>query len=205
LLGIVGLWTELILLIMIYSYVLYKETIFYRWAEYTAIAATLAIALNVNMANVVRLAINPLMSGEIHYIIPIVLGLSIYTMLFTKYRWISRYPTALMVGASLGLGMSAQIKPWIVDAIISSITPPKTGGLLDWFNYSVVAIGFAFSLYYFLFTYEQTGIRASFSKIGRWFIMIGLGGYFGNTVLMRMSLLTGRAKFVLQVLKLIPM
>ena len=200
-----GLWTEWILLIMIYSYVLYKETKVYRWAEYTSIATTIAITLIVNMTNVVRLAITPMLAGEYHYIIPIIMGLAIYSMLFTKYRWISRYPTALMVGASLGLGMSAQIKPWIIDAIISTITPPTAGTLFDWFNYCIIAVGFALSLFYFLFTYEQSGPMKHLSKYGRWFIKIGLGGYYGNTVLMRMSLLTGRAKFFLQVLKLVPM
>ena len=43
------------------------------------------------------------------------------------------------------------------------------------------------------------------TRIGRLFIMIGLGAYFGNTVLFRLSMLAGRAQFFLQVLKIIPM
>jgi hypothetical protein len=35
--------------------------------------------------------------------------------------------------------------------------------------------------------------------------MVGLGAYFGNTVLFRLTMLTGRAKFFLEVLKIIPM
>jgi len=35
--------------------------------------------------------------------------------------------------------------------------------------------------------------------------MIGLGAYFGNTVLFRMAMLSGRAQFFLQVLRIAPM
>jgi hypothetical protein len=35
--------------------------------------------------------------------------------------------------------------------------------------------------------------------------MVGLGAYFGNTVLFRLTMLAGRAKFFLHVLKIIPM
>lgn len=35
--------------------------------------------------------------------------------------------------------------------------------------------------------------------------MIGLGVFFGNTVLFKLAMLIGRAKFLLQVLKIITM
>ena len=35
--------------------------------------------------------------------------------------------------------------------------------------------------------------------------MLGMGGMFGNTVMFRMAMLSGRAEYLLQVLKIIPM
>jgi len=52
---------------------------------------------------------------------------------------------------------------------------------------------------------RATGTMKYPTRIGRLFIMIGLGAYFGNTVLFRLSMLAGRAQFFLQVLKIIPM
>ena len=58
---------------------------------------------------------------------------------------------------------------------------------------------------YFLLIYEHTGELKMPTRVGRLFIMIGLGAYFGNTVLFRLTMLTSRAQLFLQVLKLIPM
>ncbi|MEM4728104.1 MAG: hypothetical protein QXD04_07620 [Candidatus Bathyarchaeia archaeon] len=57
---------------------------------------------------------------------------------------------------------------------------------------------------YFLLTFEHKGPIAYPTRLGRWVIMIGLGAYYGNTVLFRMAMLSGRAQFLLQVLGLVP-
>ena len=76
---------------------------------------------------------------------------------------------------------------------------------MDWFNFVYIAIGTISSISYFLLTYEHKGVLQHPTRIGRMFFMIGLGAYFGNTVLFRLSMLSGRAQFFLQVLKIIPM
>jgi hypothetical protein len=58
---------------------------------------------------------------------------------------------------------------------------------------------------YFLLTYEHKGALKPVTQLGRYFIMLGLGAYFGNTVLFRFSMLAERAKFILQVLGLVPL
>jgi len=204
-LDVIGLWIGWLLMLMIYSLPLYKENISYRFAEYLFIGVTLAITLITNFGNVMKMAVTPLMEGNILMIIPLVLGLAIFTMLIPQYRWVSRYPVALLVGAGFGLGIRGTIKPNLQDAIISTITAPTEGGALAWFNFAYIAIGLICSVMYFLLTIEQTGVLKTPTRIGRLFIMIGLGAYFGNTVLFRFTMLTGRAMFFLQVLKLIPM
>ena len=204
-LDVIGLWIGWLLMLMIYSLPLYKENISYRFAEYLFIGVTLAITLITNFSNVMKMCITPLLGGDILMIIPFVLGLAMFTMLIPKYRWVSRYPVALLVGAGFGLGIRGTIRPNIQDAIISTITAPTEGGVMAWFNFTYIAVGLICSIMYFLLTMEHTGILKAPTRIGRLFIMIGLGAYFGNTVLFRFTMLTGRAQFFLQVLKLIPM
>ncbi len=204
-LDVIGLWVGWLLMLMIYSLPLYKENVTYRFAEYTYIGIALAITVITNFVYVVRVAINPLLGGEILMIVPLVLGCLMFTMLIPEYRWLSRYPIALLVGAGFGLGIRGTIGPNLQDAIISTITAPTEGGALAWFNFAYIAVGLICSIMYFLLTMEQTGVLKAPTRIGRLFIMIGLGGYFGNTVLFRFTMLTGRAQFFLQVLKLIPM
>ncbi len=204
-LDVIGLWVGWLLMLMIYSLPLYKENATYRFAEYLYVGIALAITVITNFAYVVGVAINPLLDGEILMIVPLVLGCLMFTMLIPEYRWLSRYPIALLVGAGFGLGIRGTIGPNLQDAIISTITAPTEGGAMAWFNFAYIAVGLICSIMYFLLTIEQTGVLKAPTRIGRLFIMIGLGGYFGNTVLFRFTMLTGRAQFFLQVLKLIPM
>jgi hypothetical protein len=202
---IIGLWTGWVLMMMIYSYPLYKENPAYRSAEHLYIGVTLAITIITNFSNVMRMAVRPLFQGQILMIIPIIVGLLIFTMLIPEYRWVSRYPIALLVGTGFGLGIRGTIKPNILDAIIDTITAPADGGAMAWINFLYVAIGLVCSVLYFVLTYEHSGVLQAPTRIGRLFIMVGLGAYFGNTVLFRFTMLAGRAQFFLQVLGLIPM
>ena len=203
--GLSGLWFQWLLLLMVYSYVLYKETPVYRFAEHLYIGITMAISLMVAIGNVTRIAIRPLMAGEVIYVIPLILGFAMYALLFSEYRWVSRYPIAILVGAGFGLGMRGVLIPNLLSQVIDTIRPPAGGAPFDWFTFAYVAIGTICAMTYFLLTYEHTGALTYPTRIGRWAIMIGLGAYFGNTVLFRMSMLAGRAQFFLQVLKIIPM
>lgn len=203
--SLIGLWTGWLLMLMIYSYPLYKENVAYRFAEHIFIAIFLAINLVVNFSYLMNTCVTPLLQGNLLMIVPLVLGILIYTMLIPEYRWVSRYPIALLVGAGFGLGMRGVIKPSILDAIVSTITAPSAGAMMDWVNFLYIAVGLISSIMYFLLTYEHTGALQAPTRIGRLFIMIGLGAYFGNTVLFRFTMLTGRAQFFLQVLKIIPM
>ena len=204
-LELLGLWTGFLLMLMIYSYPLYKENPVFRFAEHTYVAVMLGINFVVMVTNVNRIAIQPLIGGEIHYIIPILLGLCMYFLLVPDYRWVSRYPIALLVGAGFGLGMRGVLLTNLLGQVISTITAPEAGDMMAWFNFAWIAVGTICSVMYFLLTYEHTGALQYPTKLGRWFFMLGLGAYFGNTVLFRMSMLSGRAQFFLQVLKIIPM
>ena len=204
-LDVIGLWTGWVLMLMIYSYPLYKENPAYRFAEHLYIAVMLAVSLTVNFSNVMRMCITPMMQGNITMIVPLVMGLMIYAMLIPEYRWVSRYPIALLVGAGFGLGIRGSIGPNIQDAIVSTITRPTDGGAMAWINFLYIAVGLVCSTLYFMLTYEHSGALQVPTRVGRLFIMVALGAYFGNTVLFRFTMLTGRAQFFLQVLKLIPM
>lgn len=186
-LDVIGLWIGWFLMLMIYSYPLYKENITYRFAEYLFIGVTLAITIITNFTNVMRMCITPLMQGNLLMIVPLILGSMIFAMLIPEYRWLSRYPIALLVGAGFGLGIIGTIKPNLQDAIISTITAPSGGTLMGWFNYLYVAVGLICSIMYFMLTYEHSGALKTPTRIGRLFIMVGLGAYFGNTVLFRFT------------------
>jgi len=203
--GILGIWSGLLLMLFIYSYPLYKENPLFRFAEHTFIGTALAIAVITAIQTTNRIAITPLTRGEFIYIIPLLLGFSTYLILHADYRWISRYPIAVLVGSSIGLGMSGVIIPNITTQLATTITFPRTVDFMSMFNYVYIGLGTLFAVMYFILTYEHKGAMKYPTRLGRYLIMIGLGAYFGNTVLFRMSMLSGRAQYFLQVLGIIPM
>lgn len=203
--GILGIWSALFLMLMIYSYPLYKENPLFRFAEHLFIGLSLAISVIVAIQTTIRMAVTPLLSGNVVYVIPILLGFMMYFIFSADYRWVSRYPIAILVGSAIGLGMRGVIIPNILTQIVNTITFPKSTDFMSMFNFVYIALGTLFAVMYFLLTYEHKGTLHYPTRLGRWLIMIGLGAYYGNTVLFRMSMLSGRAQYLLQVLGIIPM
>jgi hypothetical protein len=203
--SLIGLWLSLAWMLMIYSYQLYKETQIYRFAEHTFVGITFAVTAVVGINNFRRVAIVPLMRGELLYIIPIIMGVLMYAVYIPQYRWVTRYSIATLVGSMLGVQMRGALTAPILSQIISTITPPTGGTMMSWVNFVYIAIGTFCTLAYFLLTHEHTGSLQYPTRLGRYLLMFGMGGMFGNTVMFRMAMLSGRAEFLLQVLKIIPM
>lgn len=199
-----GMWVSLLLTLATYSYVLYKETFAFRFAEHAFMATTFAVAVVIAAQTLNSNTFLPIAKGDWSYVIPIILGLLLYTMPFRQYRWISRYPIALIVGVGTGVAIRGAVQAQVVGQVLAAITLPKPPTPMNWFNFFFSLIAFITSTSYFIFTKEHTGLFKIPTKIGRYVLMLALGAYFGNTVLFRMSMLAGRVAEVLKVLGIIP-
>ncbi len=203
-LEILGAWVGALLTIFIYSYILWRENYAFRWAEHTYIASSFAVAVVQAIRIIRNNVVAPLMGGDMRYIMPIILGLMLYTLPFRRFRWISRYVVSFLVGIGFGVSVRGALSADITRQILSSVTAPLGGTPMDWFNFIYVSLGFVFIVSYFTFTKEHTGWYYVPTKIGRYLLMLGLGVYFGNTVQFRMAMLSGRVQYLLQVFKIIP-
>lgn len=199
-----GIWVALLLMFMVYSYPLWKENIAYRFAEHTMIG----VGFGISIVQAIRLirdsAVTPLMQGTTHLIIPIILGLALYFQFFRSTRWISRYTLSLLVGVGTGIAAVGVIHAQVVAQILGVIKPPTSPSLIDWFNYAFIGIGLLCTASYFILTREHKGPLYAPTKIGRYLIMLGLGAYFGNTVMFRETMLAGRVEYMLRVFRIIP-
>jgi hypothetical protein len=199
-----GIWAALILTLATYSYVLYKETYAFRFAEHAFMATTFAVAVVVAVQTLMSNTFLPISQGDWSYVIPIILGLLMYAMPFKQYRWIARYPIALIVGVGTGVAIRGAVQAQVVGQVLGAITLPSPPTPINWFNFFFSLITFVTSTSYFIFTKEHTGLFKYPTKIGRYALMLALGSYFGNTVLFRMSMLAGRVQDILKVLGIIP-
>jgi hypothetical protein len=131
-----------------------------------------------------------------------ILGLLMLMRLIPKIGWISRWPMAVVVGATAGLYF---INYFVSNGIIqlAATAGPlqrfDAAGNLDWWatiSQFLLVFGTLAGLIYFYFSKEHKGVFGGVAKVGIWTLMLTFGASFGYTVMSRMSLLIGRMDYL---------
>jgi hypothetical protein len=185
-------WIAAILTLALFTY-LYKENSVYRVAEHIMVGLAAAHGMVMTWDNYIKSTITTslLKDGEWSFLIPIAIGLLIYTRYMPKWQWLSRIPMSYWVGYGIGYTLAFTPRQFLMQVIDSFIA-------MDSLENVVFFICLATSLMYFFFTVsrEYPGMNVG-ATIGRYAIMVSLGASFGNTVQGRISLFLGRLQFLL--------
>jgi len=182
----------------VWSY-LYKENPAYRLIEYLFIGMSVGHILVMSISSIYSSAITPLIAGNMLYIIPIILGLSLYFYFSRSYYYLYRIPMALLVGTGVGLGIRGAVHSTIINQIIANISIFNFG--MNWLSLLkgvTIFVGSIAVLYYFIFTYyiePKSSIKTAL-KLPRYFIMLTFGALLANVVMVRTSYLSGRLIFL---------
>jgi hypothetical protein len=184
-----GVWIGALCTLGLLSF-FYKDNPFYKVTESLYVGVVAGHALILGWGNVLNLSIKPALQGEILPLIWLVVGLSLYTRYSKKVAWISRIPTAFMVGVGAGMAVRNTVGSQVVTQIYATLLNPSS------LNNILIVLGVVASLSYFFFSWESKGALAIPSKVGRMVMMITFGAAFGNTVMGRMSLLIGRLQYL---------
>ena len=201
---LLGKYVAVICTISIYSF-LYKDNPLYKFAQYSMIAMGAAHATVMGVIYIMDNTITPIMAGHWALIIPIILGILLFTRPAGKLVHLSNLGMAVLIGVNTGLGVRARIHMDLINLIKMTILPVTTGDPIEIFSNMVIIISVVTVVSFFIFTKKSMtqGVPRYMSRIGRYFIMMALGCMFANTALGRISMLTGRIRFVLEVLGLI--
>lgn len=144
---------------------------------------------------------------ELLYIVAAILGIMMLLRLIPSIGWISRWPLALVVGATAGLQFINYLVSNGVKQVYNTIVPlfgpisdaggiPPVSGWGEGLGNTLILVGTFTGLIYFFFSKEHKGFFGGAAKIGTWFLMVTFGASFGYTVMSRMSLLIGRNDFL---------
>ena len=196
-----GIWIGALCTLAIWSF-LYKDNPFYKVAEHIFVGISAAYWFVFTIYNIV---IPNLFSKVIFdfqnswlLILPGILGLMMLARLFPKLDWLSRYPLALMIGTSAGLGLIKFLKTDVMIQVTSTILNPfQAGSLRDGIGQTILILGTIAGLVYFYFSKRHTGVTGGIAKAGIITLMISFGAAFGFTAMARISLLIGRLQFLL--------
>ncbi|MFZ1947647.1 MAG: hypothetical protein WAW06_08875 [bacterium] len=235
--GTMGTWMAALFTLAIFSF-LYKDNPVYKLAEHLFIGISAGYYVSLEYWNVVRPnLLNPLAEGireaawstvgsigslsvKLPYfpgmllLVPLALGLLLFTRFSSRITWLSRWSIAAMVGSYAGLAMIgalqgdlvAQIKANMIPLVApGSVARLAAGGTADQVVFALLGLmanpliifGLIATLVYFFFSREHKGSLGVVSKIGVWFLMVSFGASFGYTVMSRVSLLIGRMHFLL--------
>jgi len=209
---LIGLWLAALLTLAIYSF-LYGDNPIYKFSEhiFVGVSAAYGAAIVYHQALIPKLVqplseglIQPLLASDVSgivwtkatLVIPGILGILIFGRFFRGYQWLSRWPIAFVMGLGAGLSIPRSIQSLVLKQMHGTMQPvwPLTGG---GFDNLLLIVGVICTLAYFYFSLPHRGVMGGLSRVGIWFLMIGFGAGFGNTVMARISLLIGRLEFLL--------
>jgi hypothetical protein len=197
------MWVATIFTIFVWTF-LYKDNDLYVFAEYTYVGVSVGYGFAVAVKNIIDMGITPIAAGETMLIIPLILGFLLYTNFVPQYRWISRWPMAVLVGLGVGLAMRGAIKSDFIDQIRGTLIPlVSSEGPLQTFNNILIIVVVITILYYFVYTIEPdpSGSLGAFSRnirtIARALMMVGFGAAYGNVMMYRFTIFLGRVQYIL--------
>ena len=214
-----GVWIGAFLTLGIISF-LYKDNPWYKICEAIFVGVSAGYwfvsmfwqNLDAKLWQSLYPALVALVHGKIQYnlvyLIAAVLGIMMLLRLVPRIGWISRWPIALIVGATAGLQFNNYLVSNGVKQIEATIVPlfgpisdvagiQPVGSFWQGFGNVIILVGTFSGLVYFFFSKEHKGLFGATAKVGTWFIMITFGASFGYTVMSRMSLLIGRIDFLI--------
>lgn len=195
---VIGMWIGAFLTLCIFSF-LYKDNPFFRFAESLFAGVSLGyyigtVSTNTLGPNLIR----PLVSNfgtNAHLLIPLLLGLNLYTRYVPRIAWLSRLSLAVYIAYFAGINMVQKLQGEVVPQVGSTIVHP-IGGSFTPFDNLIMIVGVLSVLVYFYFSMEHRGAVGAVSRLGIWFLMLGFGAAFGYTVMGRISLLIGRMNYL---------
>jgi len=212
----IGTWIAAGLTLMILSF-LYKDNPFFRFAEHLYVGVSNAYIVWLVWATIVlpdfvgRVFMN--LEGvetwrpDFWFLIPGILGLIILTRMIPAIEWMSRWALAFIVGWGAGFIIGPTLNSYLLAQLYASfpwvnmqpyLGAPAAEYIPALINAIILFVCVVTVLVYFFFSYEHKGVIGGTAKIGIWVLMVAFGASFGSTVMARISLFIGRARFLVQ-------
>jgi hypothetical protein len=191
-------WVSAALTLFILSF-LYRDNPLYKLAEHIFVGISAGYYFALEMQATIRPNLwNPVVhEGNWVRLGSLVLSLLMFSRFVPRFSWLSRLPIAFVVGMYAGINVIAFGSGDLVIQLEATMVDFLHGGLGAVSNLLLV-VGLATSLLYFYFSREHRGALGVASRVGVWFLMVAFGASFGYTVMSRVSLAIGRARFLME-------
>jgi len=218
----VQIWVAAISTLAVYSF-LVRDNSLYQGFEHAFMGAALGMGVTITIQDVLvskwwtpmiagfkELTANGPTSTAVQGVllaIPGLIGLLWYFQLTKRYRWVSLIPMCIGMGVGAGMGFKSLFNTmipqitgtfktlWVGPSIVRHATTAQRMAMS--FENLVFVVGTLSVLSYFFFAFGRGKISVrSPARLGRWYLMLALGAFFGNTFMSRLSALIQRFQFL---------
>jgi hypothetical protein len=199
----ISLWITTALTIFTVS-LIFKETPVYRFAEHIFMGTAMGYGIVLAIKAASDIVWTPMLNGQVIWIMPIILGLMLFTTFSRRHSWVSRYPTAIVVSTGVTLTMITVIRSSFLSQITSTflnpIAKPYTGSPELVINNILVIVIVICTLAYFVFSgagrWQNNRMVMLARKAAVYFMMFAFGAGFAATVVSRIALWVGRTRYL---------
>ncbi|MFH1373755.1 MAG: hypothetical protein ABII79_08175 [bacterium] len=178
---------------------LYRDNPVYKLAESLLIGVSIGYTLVVVWTGTIMdLLLTPLVQdSRPALVVPLLLGLLMFSRFLRQTAFLSRIPIAVMIGSGAGVAIPVMLEARTLKQMSATVAPLISESGLPDLSAIVVVVGVLTTLSYFYFSREHRGVLGVSAGIGTYFLMIFFGATFGYTVMSRMSTFIGRMEFLL--------
>jgi hypothetical protein len=176
---VTGLITATIML-MCWSF-LFKDNPIYKISEALLIGTAVGYGVITGINSIWKSSFTQLMGGDIISIIPIILAVLMFAGYFPTARWLTRIPTTILIMVVLAVTAAGAVPGTFVEQSIATFYS------LTNFNGLVLGLAVITVLFYFIFSIEHKGALGGVGRIGRIFLIAGLGGQYSFFVTTRIT------------------
>jgi hypothetical protein len=199
----IGIWIGAFLTLGIFSF-LYRDNPVYKFCEHLFVGVSAGYYVVLTMiSSVWPNMIHPLFTNfsqgrNFLLLIPLALGILLFSRFFPRGDWLSRWPIAFILGVYPALRITGFAQGDLVEQVHGTILPLwMPGDVGTTINNWLLVGGLLTTLIFFFFSKEHKGALGGSARIGVYFLMISFGASYGYTVMARVSLLIGRVMFLL--------
>jgi hypothetical protein len=168
------------LMLMAWSF-LFKDNPIYKIAEALLIGCAVGYGVITGIDMIWKTSLSQVMGGDVIQIIPIILAVMMFAGYFPSGRWLTRIPTTLLIIVVLAVTAAGAVPATFVEQSVATFTS------LSNINGILIALGVITVLFYFIFSIEHRGAAGGVGRIGRLFLITGLGGQYSFFVTTRIT------------------
>jgi hypothetical protein len=184
-------WLSVLLTFAMWS-TLYKESKFYRWAQYTYIAVVISHSVVVGIGTL-RSVFTPLFAPTagtsylvvLSLVFSLFLGIMSLLIAWRKYAWLAAIPMAILIGVGTGVSLYGLVNTDIRANIISVLT--ESANMVGASSTTVIAntvriLITTVIIFYFLFTIRLKGPAGRLTTVAKYLLLMIFGFTIGNSL-----------------------